>query len=124
MKICVIFVDDYVFILIGMCYLLSVYDDLWIVVQVQDVDGLLVQFEVYFCDLLIIDLMMFGSQQVDGLCLVQKVWWCYLDLLIIVVIMFGNLVFVLFLFKLGIYGLVSKCGMFDDLFKVICYVGC
>lgn len=73
MKTRVILVDDHALTLIGMRYLLSAYDDLRIVAQAQDADGLLAQLEAHPCDLLITDLMMPGSRQADGLRLVQKV---------------------------------------------------
>ncbi|MDF5952208.1 response regulator [Pseudomonas aeruginosa] len=90
MKTRVILVDDHALTLIGMRYLLSAYDDLRIVAQAQDADGLLAQLEAHPCDLLITDLMMPGSQQADGLRLVQKVRRRYPDLPIIVVTMLGN----------------------------------
>lgn len=43
MKTRVILVDDHALTLIGMRYLLSAYDDLRIVAQAQDADGLLAQ---------------------------------------------------------------------------------
>ncbi|MBE1043181.1 DNA-binding response regulator, partial [Escherichia coli] len=50
--------------------------------------------------------MMPGSQQADGLRLVQKVRRRYPDLPIIVVTMLGNPALVSSLLKLGIHGLV------------------
>ncbi len=123
MKTRVILVDDHALTLIGMRYLLSAYDDLRIVAQAQDADGLLAQLEAHPCDLLITDLMMPGSQQADGLRLVQKVRRRYPDLPIIVVTMLGNPALVSSLLKLGIHGLVSKRGMLDDLPKAIRHAG-
>lgn len=101
MKTRVILVDDHALTLIGMRYLLSAYDDLRIVAQAQDADGLLAQLEAHPCDLLITDLMMPGSQQADGLRLVQKVRRRYPDLPIIVVTMLGNPALVSSLLKLA-----------------------
>ncbi len=123
MKTRVILVDDHALTLIGMRYLLSAYDDLRIVAQAQDADGLLAQLEAHPCDLLITDLMMPGSQQADGWRLVQKVRRRYPDLPIIVVTMLGNPALVSSLLKLGIHGLVSKRGMLDDLPKAIRHAG-
>ena len=73
MKTRVLLVDDHALTLIGMRCLLGAFDDLQIVGQAQDADGLLTQLDTHPCDLLITDLMMPDSQQADGLRLVQKV---------------------------------------------------
>ena len=105
-----------------MRYLLSAYDDLRIVAQAQDADGLLAQLEAHPCDLLITDLMMPGSRQADGLRLVQKVRRRYPTCrsssspCSATRHSFHPC-------SLGIHGLVSKRGMLDDLPKAIRHTG-
>lgn len=123
MKTRVLLVDDHALTLIGMRCLVSAYDDLQIVGQAQDADGLLTQLENQPCDLLITDLMMPDSQQADGLRLVQRVRRRYPELQIIVVTMLNNPALISSLLKLGIRGLVSKRGVLNDLPKAIRHVG-
>ncbi|KPD30882.1 MULTISPECIES: response regulator transcription factor [Pseudomonas aeruginosa group] len=123
MKTRVLLVDDHALTLIGMRCLLGAFDDLQIVGQAQDADGLLTQLDTHPCDLLITDLMMPDSQQADGLRLVQKVRRRYPQLQIIVVTMLNNPALISSLLKLGIRGLVSKRGVLNDLPKAIRHGG-
>lgn len=115
----IVIVDDHPITLIGIRYLLSTNQDLEIVGQAQDTDGLLDQLEQHRCDLLITDLMMPGGRQSDGLRLIDQVRRRYPQLAIIVVTMLDNPALIASLLKLGVHGVISKRGMLADLPKAI-----
>ncbi|EPL04938.1 response regulator [Pseudomonas sp. CF161] len=119
MPIQTVIVDDHPITLIGMRALLSDNPKLSIVGEAQDVGGLFELLGRQPCDLLITDLMMPGSEQVDGLRLIQQLRRRYPQLAIVVVTMLNNPALIGSVLKLGIQGLVSKRGLLNDLPKAI-----
>lgn len=119
MPIQTVIVDDHPITLIGMRALLSDNPKLSIVGEAQDVGGLFELLGRQSCDLLITDLMMPGSEQVDGLRLIQQLRRRYPQLAIVVITMLNNPALIGSVLKLGIQGLVSKRGLLNDLPKAI-----
>lgn len=108
-------VDDHPITLIGMRALLTTCDNLEVVAEAHSADALFERLEQQDCDLLVTDLMMPGSRQVDGIRLIQRLRRRYPELAIIVVTMLDNPALITTLLRLGIQGLVSKRGLLQDL---------
>ena len=119
MPIQTVIVDDHPITLIGMRALLSTNPKLSIVGEAQDVGGLFELLAHQPCDLLITDLMMPDSEQVDGLRLIQQLRRRHPKLAIVVVTMLNNTALIGSVLKLGIQGLVSKRGLINDLPRAI-----
>ncbi|AOE87582.1 response regulator transcription factor [Pseudomonas sp. TCU-HL1] len=115
----IVIVDDHPITLIGMRALLSTCDDLAVVGEAQCVDGLFEQLDRQPCDLLVTDLMMPDSGQVDGLHLIQRLRRHYPALKIIVVTMLNNPALIASVLRQGVQGLVSKRGLLNDLPRAI-----
>lgn len=115
----IVIVDDHPITLIGMRALLNTCDNLKVVGEAHCVDSLFEQLDRQPCDLLVTDLMMPESGQVDGLHLIQRLRRHYPALKIIVVTMLNNPALIASVLRQGVQGLVSKRGLLNDLPRAI-----
>lgn len=119
MSLCIIIVDDYLVVCIGICVVIEFSGVGCVVGEVDSVQVLMILFVNQFCDLLVIDYFMLGSLQVDGFVMIGMIWCCYLDLLVLMFSVFSNLVILCMVFDSGVFGLVDKSLLMDELLQVI-----
>ena len=111
--------DDHPLTLIGIQTLLDNQPDIQIAAKAFSVDELLANLQAQPCDVLLTDLMMPGSEQVDGIRLIRRLRTQYPQMGIVVITMLDNPALLNTVLKLGIQGLVSKRGLLNDLPKAV-----
>jgi two-component system capsular synthesis response regulator RcsB len=119
MTISVQLADDHPLTLIGIQTLLDSHPNLQIVAKAHSVDELLANLQALPCDVLLTDLMMPGSEQVDGIRLIRRLRTQYPKMAIVVITMLDNPALLNSVLKQGIQGLVSKRGLLNDLPKAV-----
>ncbi|WXL24654.1 response regulator transcription factor [Ectopseudomonas mendocina] len=111
--------DDHPLTLIGIQTLLDSHPDIQIAAKAFSVDELLSNLQAFPCEVLLTDLMMPGSEQVDGIRLIRRLRTQYPQMGIVVITMLDNPALLNSVLKLGIQGLVSKRGLMNDLPKAV-----
>lgn len=117
--ICIVIVDDYLVVVIGVCYELLVMNIVVVVVIVYNLMELMDVLLYYLCDVLVFDYVMFGIEYGDGFVMFMIFFKCFLGLKIVVMMMMENVVVLCVLIDIGIVCIVSKLDMFNYLMMVI-----
>lgn len=117
--ICVVLVDDYLVMLVGVEYGLLLVLMIQLIGKVVNLIELIWFVEVGVCDVVVFDYVMFGSVYGDGIMLFFYFQCNYLVVKLVVLIMFDNLVVIGVLMWFGIECIVSKFDMIDYLIFVI-----
>lgn len=124
MILCIIIVDDYFVVWIGIKVVIEISGVGCVVVEVSIVEELMWVLLFFFCDVLVIDYLMFGGQQVDGFVMIGMICCCFLDLLVLMFSVFNNLVILWMVKFIGVFGLVDKVFLMEELLLVIQIVQC